>query len=77
MVKVLKIVVDDLTHCHPFLREIAFVFALQETHNWKVSEMWVGYVCGWWVDGRTSILCSVSFVRLVVHGKTVREVLQS
>ena len=27
--------VGDLQHCHPFLRQSACVFALQETDHWK------------------------------------------
>ena len=50
--------VDDLQHCHSFLRQSPCLFALQETDDWTVSEISApGYVCYGWCDGRTAILC--------------------
>ena len=50
--------VDDLGHRHLFLRQSARVFALQETDNWKLSEMKVpGHVCYGWNDGKKAMLC--------------------
>ena len=49
-----------LQHSHLFLKQCPCVFALEETDNWRVTEMKVtGYVCYGWDDGRAAILCQV------------------